>query len=167
MEDFIKIYEEYYRDVFRFLNKLSGYNADLAEELTQETFYHAYLSLTAFKGQCHIKTWILQIAKNRFFTYCRKNRQVPLGVEELESELTGESLWDKIGDRQLLMSAWKIIESMAPAMRDIMIYRIYSDLSYHQISQWLGITENSAKVIYYRGKNLLRTRLREEYGYEI
>lgn len=52
-------------------------------------------------------------------------------------------------------------------MRDVMIYRIYSDMPYVQIGRLLSIKENSAKVIFFRGKEILRKRLKEDYGYEI
>ena len=45
------IYMEYANIVKRFLISLSG-NADLAEDLTQETFYQAYKSIHRYNGNC-------------------------------------------------------------------------------------------------------------------
>lgn len=56
---------------------------------------------------------------------------------------------------------------MQPAMRDVILYRVYSNLPYSQIAALLSISESSAKVLFYRGKQLLRTQLKEAYGYEI
>ena len=67
LKNFEELYNAYYRDIFRFLYKLSGYNESLAEELTQETYYHVYISIAGFKENCNIKTWLFQIAKNRYF----------------------------------------------------------------------------------------------------
>lgn len=66
MKSFDELYLLYYKDVFRFLFKLCGYNQDIAEELTQETFFHAYLGITKFRTECNVKTWLFQIAKNRY-----------------------------------------------------------------------------------------------------
>ena len=63
-ETFSKIYEDYARQVFHFLLKLSG-NYDTAEELTQETFVKAYLSLDGFRGECRLFVWLCQNSPNR------------------------------------------------------------------------------------------------------
>ena len=47
--------------------------------------------------------------------------------------------------------------------REVLIYRLFFDMSFHEIAEIMGIKENSAKVIYHRGKNMIRGRM-EEYG---
>ena len=54
------IYMEYANIVKRFLISLSG-NADLAEDLTQETFYQAYKSIHRYNGNCKMSVWLCQI----------------------------------------------------------------------------------------------------------
>ena len=56
-----KDFEEYGMFVFKYLMSLCG-NADLAEELTQETFYRAIRSSGKFDGNCKVSTWLCQIA---------------------------------------------------------------------------------------------------------
>ena len=93
-----------------------------------------------------------------------------LSLEKIGADTAdGRSLspLDEAAKRQVLFHGRKIIESMEPKMRDVMIYRIYSDMPYAQIGRLLSIKENSAKVIFFRGKEILRRRLKEEYGYEI
>ena len=52
-----KDFEEYGMFVFKYLMRLCG-NADLAEELTQETFYRAIRSSGKFDGSCKVSTWL-------------------------------------------------------------------------------------------------------------
>ena len=68
------IYQCYYKDVYRFCYQLCGQNLHLAEELTQNTFYKAILSADSFKGNCEIKTWLCQIARNDYLNYLRKEK---------------------------------------------------------------------------------------------
>ena len=63
-----KDFEEYGMFVFKYLMSLCG-NADLAEELTQETFYRAIRSSGKFDGNCKVSTWLCQIAKNTYYSY--------------------------------------------------------------------------------------------------
>ncbi len=170
MEDFEKLFSCYYGTVYGFLLKLTDYHEDIAAELTQDTFCNAYLAIGDFKGSCKPETWLIAIAKNRFYMFLRDKRKAALSLEEISGDTAdGRSLspLDEAAKRQVLFHGRKIIESMEPKMRDVMIYRIYSDMPYAQIGKLLSIKENSAKVIFFRGKEILRRRLKEEYGYEI
>jgi RNA polymerase sigma-70 factor (ECF subfamily) len=53
---------------------------NLAEELTQETFYKAYKSIDNFEGNCKLSVWLCQIAKNFFYSYCMKEKVKNYGV---------------------------------------------------------------------------------------
>lgn len=57
MEEFEKIYRLYYLDIYKYLFSLSE-NKDIAEELTQETFFSAMKSFDTFRGTCKIQTWL-------------------------------------------------------------------------------------------------------------
>ena len=72
MKDFEELYQLYQKDIYFFLLKLTGYEVSLAEELTQETFYQAFFSLKNFRGECAIKSWLCQIAKNTYYKYLRE-----------------------------------------------------------------------------------------------
>ena len=70
---FEEIYRLYFRDVYLFLLAMSE-NPDIAEEITQETFYKALKNIHKFKGECSLKTWLCQIAKNTYLTHCKKQK---------------------------------------------------------------------------------------------
>lgn len=175
MQEFDSIYRNYRNDIYRFLMKLTLYNPHLAEELTQETFYRVYISIGKFKGQCHIKTWICQIAKNIYYLYLRKNKKVDIltvsssgfNIETESEKAYVKSAEEAYENKELIRTIIKIIDSFKEVNQNIMIYRIFFSMPYSEISRLLGISETSAKVIYYRGKISLQNTLREEYGYEI
>lgn len=170
MKQFEEIFTRYSGDVHRFLLKLCGYDEQLALELTQETFYRAYLSLDRFEGRCTIKTWLIRIFRNCFYQVLRKKRRHEIPIEEISANLTadhGLSVEDAFFQLELLSRAWTIIDAAPAVMRDVMLYRIYSDLTYAEIAADLSISESSAKVLFYRGKHFLRTKLKEVYGYEL
>lgn len=55
MKEFDAIFKEFTPVVYHFLLSLCG-NESLAEELTSETFYQAYLHIGQFRGDCRIET---------------------------------------------------------------------------------------------------------------
>ena len=58
--DFEEIYNTYFRDVYLFILAMSG-DAEIAEEITQETFFKALKGVDKFKHTCSVKTWLCQI----------------------------------------------------------------------------------------------------------
>ena len=72
--EFEEIYTTYFRDVFLYIHRLSN-NEHLAEEITSETFFKAMNSIESFRGDCDIRVWLCQIAKNCYFTYLKKTQR--------------------------------------------------------------------------------------------
>ncbi len=170
MELFEKLYREYNDDIRFFLLRLTGYERDLADELVQETFYQAILSFHRFKGDCTIKSWLCQIAKNQYFNAMRtkkRYRSIPLDEKMAASEVLSLDLEGRLGEKELLTLSLEIIRAMDEKTRDVMIYRIFSDMPHSQTAELLHIGESSVKVIYMRGRQKLQKILREDYGYEI
>lgn len=170
MKQFDELYNSYSGDIYKFLFKLCGGNTDIAEELTQETFFHAYIGITKFRGDCNIKTWLFQIAKNRYFLFLRKRKSNVISLDEVLCSTIDDSvksIENNVVEKQLIIDALNIVFDFNENMRNVFISRIYSNMPYAEIARNLNISEGSAKVLFYRAKNLLRERLKEDYGYEI
>ena len=75
MQDMDAVYRQHAQTVFKYLMSLT-HEADLAEELTQETFYQAVRSIDRFDESCKITTWLCAIAKNQYLTYVKKHARV-------------------------------------------------------------------------------------------
>lgn len=71
--NFDLIYQTYFEDVFLYLRGLSN-SETIAEEITQETFMKALKALDRFDGSKDIKAWLFTIAKNTYFTYCKRQK---------------------------------------------------------------------------------------------
>lgn len=71
--DFDLIYQTYFKDVFLYLRGISN-SESVAEEITQETFAKALKALDRFDGKKDIKAWLFTIAKNTYFTYCKRQK---------------------------------------------------------------------------------------------
>ena len=160
MKEFKELYQLYGRDIYRFMCRLTYGNHDLAEELTQETFYQAFLSLSRYRGECDIRTWLCQIGKNTCYKYFRKN-PVHFSLDDREyeesrtvcREESPEALYErKEQSQQLYQSIWRLNKRY----RDVLLYRVYFDFTFEQIGKMLHMNPGSAKVIYYRGKEMLK-----------
>ena len=84
MFELTKLYQEAKPKVLRYLYYQCRDNS-LAEELTQETLYQAFLSLKTFKGDSKADTLVLAIARNVYLKHCRKEKH--LSDEELNLDI--------------------------------------------------------------------------------
>lgn len=162
--DFASIYDAYYQDVYLYLMKLTCGKRDLAEELTQETFYQVFLSLHRFKGKSKMKTWIIEIAKHTCFNYFKKNRIMD-NIEESEWAVSNSSNMESVESYLLKAEQQeelrKAILSLGKKYRDVVLYRVYYELSFDRVGQLLSISENSAKVLFFRAKALIKKRMED------
>lgn len=166
MDDFEEIYRTFQPDVFRFLMRMSGCDQHTAVELTQETFYQAFLSFGKFRGECSMRTWLFQIAKNVYGKYVRKEiRQ--RGIAEKQKEPVMQPPGAQLERREMLEILRRLIADLDEPARSVMQYRLYSETSYAEIARLLQIRPNTAAVIYNRTVVKLRKIMKERYGYEI
>ena len=68
MDEFGEIYRTLFPQVYRYLLALCR-DPELAEELTQETFYQAVRSIDRFNGSCKVSVWLCQIAKHAWLPH--------------------------------------------------------------------------------------------------
>lgn len=166
MDDFEEIYRQFQPDVFRFLLRMTGFDPHTAEELTQETFYQAFLSFGRFRGECGLRTWLFQIAKNVYGKYIRKeSRQRNLAAHQTDSVTA--SPHEDMEQREALEILRQLIAALDEPARSVVQYRLYTDTSYAEIAHLLKIRANTAAVIYNRTVARLRKLMKERYGYEI
>ena len=71
-----ELFEKYYIDVYTYLYSLC-HDASLSEDLASDTFLEVVKSISTFRKESDIKTWLFSIARRRWFAYLkRKNRQI-------------------------------------------------------------------------------------------
>ena len=159
-----ELYKETIKMVFHFLFSLC-HDESLTEELTQETFLKAYQSIGRFDGSCKISTWLCSIARNTYYQYLSKNRkQVPKDfmAEEEISEVTPER---EVLAKIELLDVLKLMQNLPERMREVMYLRITGALTFKEIGEILGKSENWARVNYYRGKErVIKEYYSEERG---
>lgn len=163
MENFEDVYRTYFKRVYAFLYKFCR-DGQICEEITQETFYQAFLSFHRYDGSCELFTWLCAIAKNTYFKYLRKNRIKTVDIDLLlEHESETETVDVSVSKRLTGERVKHAVSKLPDKYRDVVVLRIYADLPFGQIAKVLNITENSAKVIFHRAKKILKEELIDEY----
>jgi len=153
-----EVYGQYARTVYRYLLTLT-HDDDLAEELTQETFYQAIRSSERFDGSCAVPTWLCAIAKNVLRTYRRKHPETEDVEEHTPAIPSAES--DVLASAKRL-ELLKKLHALREPYREVLYLRAFGGLSFREIGEVQGKTENWARVTFYRGKELLRKEVDED-----
>lgn len=151
-------YKAHSQTVYRYLLTLT-HDADLSEELTQETFYQAIKSVNRFDNSCKVSTWLCAIAKNVLQTYRRKHPQTgELGEITANTSSAETDVLAKLSQVELLRK----MHSLEDSTREVMYLRLFGNLSFAEIGDILDKSENWARVTFYRGKEKLKKELKKD-----
>ena len=156
MEDIQKLYELYSVDVYKFILSLSK-NTYIAEDVMQSTFLSAIKSLDKFKGHSSVKTWLIGIAKNEYYTYRRKN---PLN-NSLEDIGASNFIYKEDYNENYYTIIYEI-GKLDEINKEIAILRLINDLSFKEIGFITGKSENYCRVSFFRIKKKLGEVLKYE-----
>lgn len=157
MAELEEIYNNYFKDVYFFIYSLAK-DQHVAEDLTSETFLKAIKSIDSFKGNCDIKVWLFQIAKNSYYTYVRKHKNlVDLdSVPEKEDDFDMEK---SVFSSEESMKIHKILHNLPEPYKKVFTLRVFGELSFKQIGSLFCKTENWACVTFHRAKNKIRKEM--------
>ncbi len=149
--DFELIYKEYFKDVFLYTRSLSA-DEHIAEEIAQETFLKALKSLDKFDGSKDIKAWLFTIAKNTYYTYCkRKKIYVECEVENKPQNVQTDIVSQLI-DKQTAFSVHKFLHNMEEPYKEVFTLRVFGELPFEKIGELFGKSSGWARVVFYRAK---------------
>ena len=168
-----EIYQTYARTVYKYLLSLT-YDEEIAQELTQETFYQAVRCIGRYDESCSISTWLCAIAKNQLSVYRRKH---PV-LESMDgdnrdglpvSSVSRNGAYDSVSsaeknalDSENRVELMKKLHLCQEPFREILYLRIFGNLSFKEIGEIMGRTENWARVTFYRGKEKLRKEIMKD-----
>ena len=155
--EFEQIYTTYFRDVYLYIRKLSN-DEHIAEEITSETFFKAMKSIDSFRGDCDIRVWLCQIAKNCYYSYTKKADRTEC-IDNVEIAEQGASFEERLFRHDTAMQIQKILHDVPEPYKEVFMWRVYAELSFKQIGQIFGKSENWACVAYHRARKKIKEKL--------
>jgi len=166
----VDLVNEHQRMVFQLAYHLLG-DRDEALDLSQDVFFKVFRTLSQFRGQSQLRTWIYRIvvnqARNRQRWWRRRHRssQVSLDLHvSLHGDPAGEAQMapDRLFARKELgRRLWAALESLPFDQRSVVVLREIDGLSYEEIAFSLGVTLGTVKSRLTRARQALRSVLQE------
>ncbi|MDR2504886.1 MAG: RNA polymerase sigma factor [Oscillospiraceae bacterium] len=154
MDDFAQTYTVYHSYVYRYALALCR-NEAVAEDVTSEAFLKALKNIDKFKGECDIKVWLCQIAKNTYFAMRKRSRKFAL-IDSLEPSLTAR---DSIDIRLDTLEIHRRLHELNEPYKEVFSLRTFGGLPFADIAELFGKTESWARVTYHRAKLNIREGL--------
>ncbi|MCD7920169.1 MAG: RNA polymerase sigma factor [Clostridiales bacterium] len=156
MEPFEDVYDRYFRDVLQFAYSMCG-DRYLAEEIAQETFFKALRQMSSFRGECSVKSWLFQIARNDYLSRCRKGKRLT-SLEDATEPVQSESLEERLLDQESAMELHRRLHRLPEPYREVFSLRVFGELSFADIGDLFDKSDSWARVTFYRA----RCKLKEE-----
>ena len=150
IQDFEKIYAEYFSDVYRYALSLSQ-NELIAEEITQETFFKALRHIDRFNGNCKLYVWLCQIAKNTYFSYYKKEKRCCSENDVDQVDVTVD-LEKTFLDNDTAKRLHYLLHHLREPYKEVFTLRVFGDLPFAQIGELFGKSDSWARLVFYRGR---------------
>ena len=160
MADFERIFEENRGLIFKFLLKMCR-NQSLAEELTQETFYRAYMNISGLRREDKVTSWLCAIAKNTYYAYVNEHKKFAYSEDENAGEICSAfDTEEMFEEKELAKEAFSALHNLEEPYKEVFMLSVFAGLSLKEISALFGKSESWARVTFYRAKLKLTERMR-------
>lgn len=159
-EEFVKIYDENVDAIFRFcLIRVS--DADLAKDITQDTFINAWKYLSSQKEEIkNTKALLYKIAKNLIIDNSRKKKAMSLDeMMEFGFDAPDED-HDRVKEKLDAQQAFQAVNDLEDKYKEVVLMRYVEELSPKEIADVLGESENNVSVRIHRALKQLNKLLK-------
>jgi len=157
-KQFENYYNEYVDKIYNFIY-YKVYETDLAYDITSQVFYKALNKLNTFDESKNFKTWIYQIAQNTIIDYYRTKKE-DISLEEIENlNFYYDEIDEKIDKELNLKNIYNELNKLPWITKQIIILRIFENISYDEIAEILQMTTWACKMQFKRWINTIKSSI--------
>jgi RNA polymerase sigma-70 factor (ECF subfamily) len=152
----------YWEDIWNYAFVLTNKH-DVADDIAQDTFIKAFLSVHGFRGQSTVKTWLLKICRNQVINYKRSaffRRMIPVSL--VISSTESASAESEFFANALVEVVWKHLFALPSKYREVLVLELRYSYSYAEMADFLGIAEGTVKSRLHRARTKMRKKIEEE-----
>lgn len=163
-----QLYEAYGKEIFLYLYSLCR-DRELSEDLLQETFVKALLSLSG--RHANMRAWLYLVARNLYLNAAKKEKhkaehQAGMEAGARQEVLQGQSILDEVVGREQDRMLYRALQKLPPLKREVLQLQYFSGMPLREVAAVLQISPVNARVLSHRAKREAKKYLEEE-GYEI
>ena len=137
--------------IFNFINS-KVLNRVAAEDIFQETFIKVIKTLKCgkYNEEGKFLPWVMRISYNLVIDFFRKNKRIPLYENRDEFDIfqrigdESQNIEGELIDQQVVEDLQKLIVSLPEDQKEVLIMRLYRDMSFKEIAESTGVSINTA-----------------------
>jgi len=159
-EAFRAFFEAHKDRVYSIALRYSG-NSTAAMDIAQEIFLKVFSTIRDFRGEAEVETWLYRIAVNACLDFQRRTqRHIPAWGQWIE-EVTakGESILNRLLRAEVEHDVHRIVASLPPEQRIVVVLRYTEGLSYDQIATIVGCSSGTVASRLNRAHKVLERKL--------
>ena len=153
--DLENLYNDYFSIVYRYILSISN-DPLTAEEITQETFFKALKKIDDFRGDCSVRVWLCQIAKNTYYDYIRQRSRFSYLNENDTPESYAEYDYMSGLDSK---DAHRILHKLKEPYKEVFSLRVFGELSFSDIGELFNKSDSWARVTFHRARLMIREEM--------
>jgi RNA polymerase sigma-70 factor (ECF subfamily) len=132
----------------------------IAEDIMQEAFIKVFKNIKSFKGEVSIGAWIKKIVINQCIDYLKKKKIELVSIDEEKLTIADENDWN-VNEEVTINSITSAINNLPEKYKVVLNLYLIEGYDHQEIAQVLNITEVTSRTQLMRGKNKLKSQLKE------
>jgi RNA polymerase sigma-70 factor (ECF subfamily) len=156
------LFERHAVSVFRYFRRATG-RPEVAEDLTQEVFVRAVRAFRRQPSRPREAAWVFRIARTVLVDYWREPRLDQLSLSDAETERLPASAPGQV----VALGFWEALGVLPKGDREIFLLHAESGLTYSEVAQMVGTTEEAVRSRLYRVRRHLRRLLSRQASAQI
>lgn len=132
----------------------------VAEDIMQEAFIKVFKNIKNFKGEVTIGAWIKKIVINQCIDYLKKKRIELVSIDEAKLTIADENDWI-VNEEVNINIVTSAIDNLPEKYKVILNLYLIEGYDHQEIAQVLKINEVTSRSQLMRGKNKLKSQLKD------
>ena len=132
----------------------------IAEDMMQDAFIKVFKNIHSFKGEVTIGAWIKRIVVNQCIDYLKKKKLELVSIDDKELHVADEGDWN-VSDGTTVKMVTAAIDSLPEKYKIVLKMYLFEGYDHQEIAQVLNITEVNSRSQLMRGKNKLKSQLKQ------
>jgi RNA polymerase sigma-70 factor (ECF subfamily) len=159
---FETLYTRYRRPLWSYIRRFVA-DAQMAEEVLQDTLVALWRSAGSFRGEARVSTWLFTIARRQSYTHLRRRRAEPVDVNDREPEPDPEPTPERVVvARAELAHVVGLLDELPAERRETLLLALAGNLSYTEIAEVLGVPLGTVKSRVANARRELAARIAGE-----
>ena len=156
-----KLYKTYEKRIFGYFYGLTT-DYHRAEELTQETFFQVVRTISFFREDAQVTTWLYQVARNVYNMWKRKQNPGLIPIDEVIVRIPAQREPSEIAEqKEKLALMLRALRQLPENYREVLWLREWQELSYEEIAVVTSHSVSWVKVTLYRARSTYRRIYKE------